>query len=135
MQVAQANFKMNDHILSLPVIIPDIKSIRAFAQARHARGDVWSGTFEGWPATYTPEKRTRRPANSQMTFIPAEFFVGVSENWHVAIAWEDGREEPPIELENRRGIDGKSRVVYLDEFAAEVNSHLLTNGTPLLTRS
>lgn len=69
-----------------------------------------------------------------MTFIPAEFFVGVSEIWHVAIAWEDGREEPPMELENRRGIDGKSRVVYLDEFTAEVGNHALTSRTPLLTR-
>lgn len=134
MQVAQANFKMNDHVLSLPVIIPDIKSIRAFAQARHARGIAWSGTFEGWPATYTPEDRTRRPAHSRMTFIPAEFFVGVSEIWHVAIAWEEGCEEPPVELENRRGIDGKSRVVYLDEFTAEVDKQSLTNGTPLFTK-
>ncbi|MFZ4664451.1 MAG: hypothetical protein ACOYNY_46080 [Caldilineaceae bacterium] len=109
------------------MLIPDIKSIRAFAQARHARGEAWAGTFEGWPATYSPEDRTRRPAHSQITFIPAEFFVGVSEIWHVAIAWEDGREEKPVELENRRGIDGKSRVVYLDEFIAEVNKQTLTH--------
>lgn len=117
------------------MIIPDIRSIRAFAQADHVRGKAWSGTFEGWPATYTPEDHTRRPANSRMTFIPAEFFVGVSEIWHVAIAWENGQEEPPVELENRRGIDGKSSVVYFDEFTAEVGKPSSTNGTPLLTQA
>lgn len=113
MQVEQASFKMDDHILSLPVIIPDINSIRAFAQALHARGAGWSGMFEGWPAAYTPEDHTRQPANSKMAFIPAEFFVGLSEIWHVAIAWEDGKNEPPVELENRRGLDGESRIAYL----------------------
>ena len=123
MQVAQANLTINDHVLTLPVIIPDIKSIRAFAQILHARGEAWSGNFEGWPATYTPEDRTRHPAHSRMTFIPAEFFVGVSEIWHVAIAWEDGHDELPVELENRRGIDGKSRVVYLDQ--ADANTDMI----------
>ena len=122
MQVAQANLTINDHVLTLPVIFPDIKSIRAFAQILHARGEAWSGNFEGWPATYTPEDRTRHSVHSRMIFFPAEFFVGVSEIWHVAIAWEDGYDEPPVELENRRGVGGKSRVVYLDQSIAEVNS-------------
>jgi hypothetical protein len=77
--------------------------------------------FEGWPASYTPEDRTRRPAHSRMTFLPAEFFVGESAVWHVAIAWEDGRDEPPVELENRRGVGGKSRVIYLDERTEDAN--------------
>lgn len=100
-------------------------SIRAFAQTLHQRGEAWSGMFEGWPATYTPEDRTRRPANSRMTFIPAEFFVGKSEVWHVAIAWEDGRDAPPVELENRRGVSGKSRVAYLDEYIMDANPVLM----------
>ncbi len=115
MQVEQANFKIGDRVFILPVIIPDINSIRAFAQTLHARGEAWAGTFEGWPASYLPEDRTRRPANSRMTFVPAEFFVGESEVWHVAIAWEEGRDARPVELENRRGVPGKSRVVYLDD--------------------
>jgi hypothetical protein len=122
MQVEQANFKTNNHVVKLPVIIPELKSIRAFAQTLHARGEAWAGMFEGWPASYTPEDPTRRPLHSRMTFIPAEFFVGESEVWHVAIAWEDGRDAPPVELENRRGLSGKSRVVYLDERTAEVNT-------------
>ena len=122
MQVAQANLTINDHVLTLPVIIPDIKSIRAFAQILHTRGEAWSGTFEGWPAAYTPEDRTRRPVHSRMTFFPAEFFVGVSEIWHVAMAWEDGHDEPPVELENRRGVGGKSRVVYLDQSAVNTDT-------------
>jgi hypothetical protein len=122
MQVEEAKFKMDDHEVILPIIIPDIESIRAFAQTLHARGEAWSGTFEGWPASYTPEDRTRRPVHSRMTFIPAEFFVGNSVVWHVAIAWEDGRDEPPVELENRRGVGGKSRVVYLDKFAVDANT-------------
>jgi len=56
-----------------------------------------------------------------MTFVPAEFFVGESEVWHVAISWEDGRDARPVELENRRGVPGKSRVVYLDTFTGDAN--------------
>jgi hypothetical protein len=115
----QASFTTDAHLLRLPVIIPDRTSIRAFAQALHARGEPWFGMFEGWPAACTPEARTRRPAHSRMTFLPAEFSVGESAVWHVAITWEDGRDEPPIELENRRGIGGESRVVYLDQATAE----------------
>ena len=114
MQVEQANFIMGEHHFSLPVVLSDIHSIRAFAQMLHLRGEAWSGTFEGWPASYTPEDRTRRPSNSKMTFVPAEFFVGESEIWHISIAWEDGKNEPPVELENRRGVGGQSRVTYLE---------------------
>jgi hypothetical protein len=115
MQVEQAKFKTDDHLFILLVILPEIETIRLFAQSLHARGEPWSGLFEGWPASYTPEDRTRRPAHSRMTFIPAEFFIGDSRIWHVAITWEDGRDEPPVELENRRGVGGESRVLYLNE--------------------
>ena len=54
-----------------------------------------------------------------MTFIPAEFFVGKTPVWHVPIAGGEGRDEPPVELENRRSIDGRSRVVYLDPLTME----------------
>jgi hypothetical protein len=97
---------------TIPVVIPDIHTIRAFAQTLHRLGKFWSGQFEGWPASYTPEDRSRRPIDSQMDFMPAEFFVGESEIWHVAISWEDGADKPPVELENRRGIGGGSRVDY-----------------------
>ena len=91
---------------------PNIHSIRAFAQLLHSQGVAWSGKFEGWPASYTPEDQRQCPAHSRMTFMPAEFFVGESEVWHVAISWEDGQDELPVELENRRGIGGGSRVDY-----------------------
>ncbi|HRW08460.1 MAG TPA: hypothetical protein P5121_25335 [Caldilineaceae bacterium] len=112
MQVAQASLITDEHVLTLPVVIPDIHSIRAFAQTLHSQGKKWSGQFEGWPASYTPEDRARQPVDSRMTFMPAEFFVGESEIWHVSISWEDGAEEPPIELQNRRGIGGGSQVEY-----------------------
>ncbi|MBV7331131.1 hypothetical protein KFU94_23415 [Chloroflexi bacterium TSY] len=115
MQVEQANFTTDGRLFRLPVIIPDICSIRTFAKVLHSRGETWCGTFEGWPATYTPEDQMRQPVGSKMTFIPAEFFVGESEIWHIAISWEDGQDAPPVEVENRRGISGESRVDYLDE--------------------
>jgi hypothetical protein len=105
----------------LPIPIPDIQSVRAFALNRHTRGEAWSGTLEGWPASYTPEDRTRRPAHSKTTFVPAEFTLGESAVWHVAIAWEDGRDEPPVELENRSGMGGESRVVYLDALTMDAS--------------
>ncbi len=96
-------------------MIPLLDSVRAFAQTLHARDMAWSGTFEGWPASYTPEDRTQRPANSRITFIPAEFYVGDSEIWHVTSAWEDGHDAPPVALENRRGVQGEIRLGYWDE--------------------
>lgn len=122
MQVEQAKFKTDDHVFILPIILPEIETIRVFAQTLHVRGESWSGLFEGWPASYTPEDQSRRPAHSSMAFIPAEFFVGDSAIWHVAITWEDGRDEPPVELENRRGVGGESRVVYLNRSAMEGQS-------------
>ena len=122
MQVEQANFKTGDNVFVLSVLVPDIKSIRAFAQTLHARGEAWSGIFEGWSATYTPEDRTHRPSNSRMTFVPAEFFVGKSAIWHVAIAWEDGGDAPPVQFENRRGISGMSHIIYLDDFRVDANT-------------
>ncbi|MEZ4619452.1 MAG: hypothetical protein R2867_28650 [Caldilineaceae bacterium] len=100
------------------MMIPPVESVRAFAQTLHAQGVAWSGTFEGWLASYIPEDRTRRPADSRMTFIPAEFYVGDSEIWHVSIAWEDGSDAPPVELENRRGVQGESRLGYWDGLLA-----------------
>jgi hypothetical protein len=60
-----------------------------------------------------------------MTFLPAEFFIGDSRVWHVAITWEDGRDEPPVELENRRGVGGGSHVIYLHEFGVSTNANTL----------
>ena len=95
-------------------LIPDLQAVRNFANQRHNQAKEWQGLFEGWHAVYTPENRSIRPANSRMQFIPAEFFIGESDIWHVSISWEDGMDEPPVELENRRGLDDEGHVIYLD---------------------
>ena len=122
MQVEQASFIINEQTIRLPVLIPDIHLIRSFAQMLHMNERKWSDMYEGWPASYTPEDCTRQPANSSMDFTPAEFFIGESDIWHVSIAWEDGRDQAPVELENRRGIGGESRVSYL---ALQHGQHIL----------
>jgi hypothetical protein len=114
MLVEQVQFKRDKQTMLIPVVIPDLTAVRQFAQQLHQQNQPWSGIFEGWRTTYTPEDKTHSPANSRMQFVPAEFSIGESEIWHISIAWEDGADESPIELENRRGIGGESHVVYLD---------------------
>jgi hypothetical protein len=49
MQVEQAKFKTADHLFILPVILPEIETIRLFAQTLHARGNRSQGYLKGGP--------------------------------------------------------------------------------------
>ena len=87
--------------LTFPIAIPDLEQVRAFAYKLHAQGQPWRGDYRGWPAYYTPEDRSRRPANSKQAFYPAEFWAGTDHIWTFALAWEDGTDQEPFELESK----------------------------------
>jgi hypothetical protein len=87
----------------LPVVIPDLSEVKAFASHLHAAGKHWQGEMFGWPAEYTPESR-KKPSGSKMRFTPADFCIGESGIWFYSLMWERGKNEPPVEFLDDRGI-------------------------------
>ncbi len=87
----------------LPVVIPDLNEVRAFADHLHAVGRHWQGEIFGWSAEYTPESR-KKPAGSKMRFTPADFWIGGSGIWFFSLVWEHGKDKEPVEFRDDRGI-------------------------------
>ena len=87
----------------LPLAIPDLREVKAFANHLHAAGKHWRGEIFGWPGEYTPERR-KRPPGSKMRFTPADFWIGESGIWFYSLMWERGRNKEPVEFLDDRGI-------------------------------
>jgi hypothetical protein len=87
----------------MPLMVPDLREVKAFAQHLHAGGNYWQGEVFGWPAEYTPQSR-KKPPGSKMTFTPADFWIGESGIWFYSLMWEHGKTEPPVEFLDERGI-------------------------------
>ena len=87
----------------LPVLIPDLSEVRAFAAHLHATEKHWQGELFGWPAEYTPENR-KKPVASKMEFTPADFWIGESGIWFYSLMWEHGKSKEPAEFLDDRGI-------------------------------
>jgi hypothetical protein len=81
----------------LPLMIPDLIEVKAFAQHLHATGRRWNGELFGWQAEYTPESR-RKPVASKMEFTPADFCIGESGIWFYSLMWEHGKNKAPVEF-------------------------------------
>jgi hypothetical protein len=92
-----------DAALVLPLAIPDLQEVKAFARHLHAIGKYWQGELFGWPAEYTPERR-KKPADSKMLFTPADFWIGESGIWFFSLMWEHGKKQEPVEFLDDRGI-------------------------------
>lgn len=93
----------DDHSPVLPVVIPDLSEVKAFANHLHTAGKHWQGEIFGWPAEYTPESR-KKPADSKMRFTPATFWIGESAIWFFSLMWEHGKNSEPVEFLDDRGI-------------------------------
>lgn len=87
--------------LTIPIAIPDLAEVRTLAGKLHEQGQPWRGEYQGWPAYYKPEDRSRKPANSKQQFYPAEFWIGTDRVWTFTLAWEDGADEEPLALESK----------------------------------
>jgi hypothetical protein len=83
--------------------IPDRTEINNFARHLHSAGKPWHGENFGWQAEYTPERR-KKPLGSKMRFTPAEFWIGESGLWFYSLMWEHGKNKPPVEFLDDRGI-------------------------------
>jgi len=87
----------------LPLAIPNLSEVKAFANHLHMAGKYWKGEIFGWPAEYTPENR-RKPPASKMTFTPADFWIGESGIWFFSLMWEQGKDKEPTEFLDERGL-------------------------------
>jgi hypothetical protein len=87
----------------MPIVIPDLSEVRAFAHRLHRTGKHWQGETFGWSAEYTPESR-KRPHDSKMHFTPADFWIGESGIWFFSLMWEHGKNKEPTEFLDNRGI-------------------------------
>ncbi|HNT76345.1 MAG TPA: hypothetical protein PKH77_15125 [Anaerolineae bacterium] len=85
-----------DYVSIVPLAIPNLDEVRAFAAQLHALGQPWHGEAFGWSAEYNPE-RSEAPLDSNMTFTPADFCIGESGIWFFSLMWEYGGEADPVE--------------------------------------
>ena len=83
--------------------MPDLQDIHSFANHLHALDAHWHGEIFGWQAEYTPES-DQKPADSNMTFTPADFWIGESGIWFFTLMWENGKDKAPVEFLDDRGV-------------------------------
>lgn len=103
MITAKAQIKTHDdYAVVVPVAVPELDEIKAFAEKLHAKKKAWKGEAFGWQAEYNPE-RAERPLASKMSFTPADFCIGESGIWFFSLMWENGSEVEPTEF-----LDDKS---------------------------
>ncbi len=93
----------DDYAVVVPVIVPDLGEVKAFAAKLHAKKKAWKGEAFGWPAEYNPE-RAKRPLASKMNFTPADFCIGESGIWFFSLMWENGSKIEPVEFLDDRNI-------------------------------
>ena len=87
----------------LPLAVPDLNEVRSFAKHLHSLGKHWQGEIFGWQAEYTPES-DKKPLDSNMTFTPADFWIGESGIWFFSLMWEHGKDKEPVEFLDDRGV-------------------------------
>ena len=87
----------------LPLAVPELKEVKAFANHLHSLSKHWQGEIFGWQAEYTPES-DKKPEASNMTFTPADFWIGESGIWFFSLMWEHGKDKNPVEFLDDRGI-------------------------------
>lgn len=87
----------NGCISVIPIVVPDLEEVRAFAGKLHAEGKSWTGEAFGWPAEYDAE-RPEPPLDSKMSFTPADFCIGESGIWFFSLMWEHGKDAEPSEF-------------------------------------
>ena len=92
-----------DHEHIVPLVVPELKEVKAFANHLHSFGKHWQGEIFGWQAEYAPES-DKKPVYSNMTFTPADFWIGESGIWFFSLMWERGKDEDPVEFLDDRGI-------------------------------
>jgi len=87
----------------VPIIVPDLDEVRAFAAKLHTKGEPWQGEAFGWQVEYSPQ-RAELPLDSKMKFTPADFCIGESDIWFFSLMWEYGKDAKPVEFLDDKNI-------------------------------
>ena len=87
----------------IPIAVPKLDEVRAFANQLHQSGESWSGEAFGWQAEYDAESSVP-PLDSKMTFTSADFCIGESGIWFFSMMWEYGGDKTPVEFLDDRNI-------------------------------
>ncbi|MBP8002359.1 MAG: hypothetical protein KA314_14430 [Chloroflexi bacterium] len=104
MQTVKAKVKtIANYTPVVPILVPELDEVRAFANRVHQAGKFWQGQAFGWSAEYNPEK-SEPPLDSAMIFTPADFCIGESGIWFFSMMWEHGKDAEPVEFLDDRGI-------------------------------
>ena len=74
--------------------IPELADIHKLAIVLHERGLPYDDKVWDWPVYYTPST-PEPPIDSQMSFTPAGFFIGVWPIWYISSLWENGDNAAP----------------------------------------
>ena len=93
----------NAYIPIVPVVVPGLDEVRAFAAELHSKGEAWKGEAFGWSAEYNPEQ-SKPPLDSKMTFTPADFCIGESGIWFFSLVWERGKDSGPVEFLDDKNV-------------------------------
>ena len=98
MVTAKAKINVHEnHAAIVPVVLPGLDEVRAFAAKLHASEQPWAGEAFGWPAEYHPAQAIA-PLDSKMTFTPADFCIGENGVWFFSLMWEHGGDLKPTEF-------------------------------------
>lgn len=103
--IMKVNVDLDDYRTLVPVFIPDLEKIRAFAGRLHAKRQPWQGEAFGWSAGYNPSS-LEPPPDSKMRFTPADFWIGDGAIWFFALLWEQGDDKSPVETIYDKNVVG-----------------------------
>lgn len=84
----------DDTPIIVPVYLPEMDKILAFANDLAKANIASEGFFEGWPYGFSPYD-PNPPHLSRAPFKPAMFFLGAFSIWSVHLDWNDGNDNAP----------------------------------------
>jgi len=102
--------------VAVPVAIPDLTEVRAFAERLHQLGQPYQDRGWGWELRYEPEINEPdaevQVPDGKGGFItevmpiwaPASFAIGESGVWFFSLLWEKGTDQPPVEFLDDRNL-------------------------------
>lgn len=122
----------DDEPVIIPVYIPDLNKILAFANQLAKANVEYEGNFEGWACHFSPYD-PMPPHWSRAPFTPAMFSIGAPGIWSVCLDWNHGNDAAPDVLVMDGNIvrNGKIPPFRSDEqIIAELNAEHERSGIP-----
>ncbi|MCB0106674.1 MAG: hypothetical protein KDE53_12215 [Caldilineaceae bacterium] len=108
--------KGSSRSVAVPVALPDLQEVRAFAERLHQLGQSYQDRVWGWELSYEPEinepEAEVQVPDGQGGFVtetmdlwaPASFAIGESGIWFFSMLWENGTDQPPVEFLDDRNL-------------------------------